>query len=87
VTYHRRLQIAKAFGALVIEVCTLIGRFVLQGFGFVLSLFASADAEKPCQYDRPGPMFDDLQMTGKLNHRTGRYDDGSDMAGMYDEHD
>jgi hypothetical protein len=87
VTCHRRLHIAKAFGVLVIAVCTLVGRFVLQCFGFVLSLFASADAEKPCQYDRPGPMFDDLQMTGKLNHRTGRYDDGSDMAGMYDEHD
>ena len=86
-TYNRCLHIAKAFGLLGIAVCALVGRFTLQCFGFVLGLLANADADKPRENDIPGPMFDDLQMTGKLNHRTGRYDDGSDMAGMYDEHD
>jgi hypothetical protein len=87
VTCHRRLHIAKAFGFLVIAVCTHVGRFTLECLGFALSLFASADANKRRENDGLGPVFDDLPMTGKLNHRTGRYDDGSDMTGMYDEHD
>jgi hypothetical protein len=87
VTCHRRLHIAKAFGALVISVCTLVGRFSLECLGFTLSLFASADATKRRENDGLGPMFDDLQTTGKLNHRTGRYDDGSDVGGIYEEPD
>lgn len=81
------LHIAKAFGLLVLAAGVLVGRIVLDSLRFILALFASADCDQSRENDIPGPMFDDLQMTGKLNHRTGRYDDGSDMAGMYDEQD
>jgi hypothetical protein len=87
VTCNRCLHIVKPFGVLIIAVCTLVGRFTIEGLGFALSLFASADANKRRENDGLGPVFDDLPMTGKLNHRTGRYDDGSDMTGMYDEDD
>ena len=65
--------------------CALVGRFTLQCFGFVLGLLANAETDKRRENDGLGPTFDDLPMTGKLNHRTGRYDDGSDVGGIYED--
>jgi hypothetical protein len=68
-----------AFGQFMLKIVGVAVGLVLALLGTLRELFASVDAES--NDDR---QLHDSDLSGELNHRTGRLDSGTDPYGWYD---
>ena len=72
---YRTLRI----GQLLLKIGGVVVGLIFALFGILRAIFASVDVEQ--DDDR---QFHDSDISGELNHRTGRLDSGTDPYGWYD---